>query len=133
MILYIWRIQIWKQFWMICTSNVINFPLSLLNLLCYSIFIWIFRILHNQRIQIFQQIRTICTSNVHNFSLSFHSFVHSTNSNFKQIHAIYTSNVHIFHGIFIILYFQQKHLDLAFKFRKHDFTKCFMRKQLTIF
>ena len=62
--------------------NVINFPLSLLNLLCSSIFIWIFTILHIQRIQIFQQIRTICTSNVHNFSLSFHSFVHSTNSNF---------------------------------------------------
>ena len=26
----------------------------------------------------------------------------------------------------------KKHLDLAFKFRKHDFTKCFMRKQQTI-
>ena len=71
MILYIWWLQIWKQIWMICTSNVINFPLSLLNLLCSSIFIWIFTILHNQRIQIFQQIRTICTSNIHNFPLSF--------------------------------------------------------------
>ena len=27
----------------------------------------------------------------------------------------------------------KKHLDLAFKFRKHDFTWCFMRKQWTIF
>ena len=27
----------------------------------------------------------------------------------------------------------KKHSDLAFKFRKHDFTKCFMRKQRTIF
>ena len=27
----------------------------------------------------------------------------------------------------------KKHLDLAFKFRKHDFTRCFMRKQWTIF
>ena len=27
----------------------------------------------------------------------------------------------------------KKHSDLAFKFRKHDFTKCFMRKQWTIF
>ena len=27
----------------------------------------------------------------------------------------------------------KKHSDLAFKFRKHDFTRCFMRKQLTIF
>ena len=25
----------------------------------------------------------------------------------------------------------KKHLDLAFKFRKHDFTRCFMRKQWT--
>ena len=27
----------------------------------------------------------------------------------------------------------KKHSDLAFKFRKHDFTRCFMRKQWTIF
>ena len=27
----------------------------------------------------------------------------------------------------------KKHSDLAFKFRKHDFTRCFMRKQRTIF
>ena len=27
----------------------------------------------------------------------------------------------------------KKHSDLAFKFRKHDFTGCFMRKQRTIF
>ena len=27
----------------------------------------------------------------------------------------------------------KKYSDLAFKFRKHDFTRCFMRKQLTIF
>ena len=27
----------------------------------------------------------------------------------------------------------KKHSDLAFKFRKHDFTRCFMRKQGTIF
>ena len=27
----------------------------------------------------------------------------------------------------------KKHSDLAFKFRKHDFTRCFMRKKLTIF
>ena len=27
----------------------------------------------------------------------------------------------------------KKHSDLAFKFRKHDFTWCFMRKQWTIF
>ena len=27
----------------------------------------------------------------------------------------------------------KKHLDLAFKFRKHDFTKCFMRKQRKIY
>ena len=27
----------------------------------------------------------------------------------------------------------KKHLDLAFKFRKHDFTRCFMGKQRTIF
>ena len=27
----------------------------------------------------------------------------------------------------------KKHLDLAFKFRKHDFTRCFMRKQWTNF
>ena len=27
----------------------------------------------------------------------------------------------------------KKHSDLAFKFRKHDFTGCFMRKQWTIF
>ena len=67
--------------WMICTSNIIKFPLSLLNLVC-SIFIWIFMILHTQRIRIFLKIRTICTSNVHYFSLSFHGFVHSTNSNF---------------------------------------------------
>ena len=78
------------------TSNVINFPLSLLNLVCSLIFIWIFTILHTQRIRIFQQIRTICTSNVHKFSLSFHGFVHSMNSNFKQIHTIYISNVHTF-------------------------------------
>ena len=27
----------------------------------------------------------------------------------------------------------KKHSDLEFKFRKHDFTRCFMRKQWTIF
>ena len=27
----------------------------------------------------------------------------------------------------------KKHSDLAFKFRKHDFTRCFMRKQWTIY
>ena len=27
----------------------------------------------------------------------------------------------------------KKHLDLAFKIRKQDFTRCFMRKQGTIF
>ena len=27
----------------------------------------------------------------------------------------------------------KEHLDLAFKFRKHNFTRCFMRKQWTIF
>ena len=27
----------------------------------------------------------------------------------------------------------KKHSDLPFKFRKHDFTRCFMRKQRTIF
>ena len=27
----------------------------------------------------------------------------------------------------------KKHSDLTFKFRKHDFTRCFMRKQWTIF
>ena len=27
----------------------------------------------------------------------------------------------------------KKHSDLAFKFRKHDFTRCFMRKLWTIF
>ena len=27
----------------------------------------------------------------------------------------------------------KKHSDLVFKFRKHDFTRCFMRKQRTIF
>ena len=27
----------------------------------------------------------------------------------------------------------KKYSDLAFKFRKHDFTRCFMRKQRTIF
>ena len=27
----------------------------------------------------------------------------------------------------------KKHLVLAFKFRKHDFTRCFIRKQWTIF
>ena len=27
----------------------------------------------------------------------------------------------------------KKHLDLVFRFRKKDFTKCFMRKQETIF
>ena len=27
----------------------------------------------------------------------------------------------------------KKHSDLAFKFRKHNFTRCFMRKQWTIF
>ena len=27
----------------------------------------------------------------------------------------------------------KKHSDLAFKFRKHDFTRCFMRKQPIIF
>ena len=27
----------------------------------------------------------------------------------------------------------KKHSDLAFKFRKHDFIRCFMRKQWTIF
>ena len=27
----------------------------------------------------------------------------------------------------------KKHLDLAFKIRKQDFTRCFMRKQETIF
>ena len=27
----------------------------------------------------------------------------------------------------------KKHSDLAFKFRKHDFTRCFMGKQGTIF
>ena len=27
----------------------------------------------------------------------------------------------------------KKHSELAFKFRKHDFTRCFMRKQWTIF
>ena len=27
----------------------------------------------------------------------------------------------------------KKHSDLAFKFRKHDFSRCFMRKQWTIF
>ena len=27
----------------------------------------------------------------------------------------------------------KKHSDLAFKFRKHDFTRCFMGKQWTIF
>ena len=26
----------------------------------------------------------------------------------------------------------EKHSDLAFKFRKHDFTRCFMRKQWTV-
>ena len=88
---------------MIYTFNVINFPLSLLNLVCSSIFIWIFTILHTQRIQIFQQIRTICTSNVYNFSLSFPGFVHLTNSNFKQIHTICTSNVHTFPMNFFVL------------------------------
>ena len=27
----------------------------------------------------------------------------------------------------------KKHTDLAFQFRKHDFTRCFMRKQWTIY
>ena len=27
----------------------------------------------------------------------------------------------------------KKHSNLAFKFKKHDFTRCFMRKQWTIF
>ena len=63
--------------------NVITFSLSLLNLVCSSIFIWIFTISHTQRIRIFQQIRAICKSNVHNFSLSVHSFVYSTFANLK--------------------------------------------------
>ena len=27
----------------------------------------------------------------------------------------------------------EKHSDLAFKFRKHNFTRCFMRKQWTVY
>ena len=38
----------------------------------------------------------------------------------KYIGLLWTSNM-------------KKHSDLAFKFRKHDFTRCFMRKQWTIF
>ena len=107
--MYIWRLQIWKQIWTICPSNAINFPLSLLILVCSSIFIWIFTILHTQcfnkfilsvylmytifpwvftvlyiqRIQIFKQICTIYTTNVHTFPLNFHYFVLSMKSNFS--------------------------------------------------
>ena len=98
---------------MICTSNVINFPLCLLNLVCSSIFIWfsrfyilnkfvlsvhlmytifpwVFTVLYIQQIQIFKQIHTICTSNIHTFPLNFHYFVLSTKSNFStSLHYLY--------------------------------------------
>ena len=38
----------------------------------------------------------------------------------KQIRLLWNLNV-------------KKHSDLAFKFKKHDFTRCFMRQQWTIF
>ena len=38
----------------------------------------------------------------------------------KQIRSLWNSNM-------------KKHSDLAFKFRKPDFTRCFIRKQRTIF
>ena len=38
----------------------------------------------------------------------------------KQIHSFWNLNM-------------KKHSDLAFKIRKQDFTRCFMRKQRTIF
>ena len=110
--MYIWRLQIWKQIWTICTSNVINFhwvysiwyvlqfsfefswfytlnefeffnKFILFVHLMYTIFPWVFTVLYIQRIQIFKQIHTICTSNVHTFPLNFHYFVLSTKSNFS--------------------------------------------------
>ena len=43
----------------------------------YTIFPWVFTVLHIQRIHM------ICTSNVHTFQLNFHYFVLSTKSNFS--------------------------------------------------
>ena len=112
MILYIWQLQIWKQIWTICTSNVINFPLSLLNLVFSSIFIWICTILHTQRIRIFQQIHTICTSNVHKFSLGFLGFYTFNEFKFlnKFIRSVHLTYI-LFHWIFIILHFQRSQIS----------------------
>ena len=35
--------------------------------------------------------------------------------------------------LIIVKFKQKKHSYLAFKFRKHDFTRCFVRKQWTIY